>query len=98
MVTEASIRILYVDDEQGLALLGEEFLSSLGYEVTCAFSGPMAIEVFGQSVLTRRMTFRLKNLQRLHARSRWYDGICPSHCKKMELQISQQFSQFDHCD
>ena len=49
MVAESAIRILYVDDEQGLALLGEEFLGDLGYQVVSAFSGSMALEVFQQA-------------------------------------------------
>jgi len=48
MAAEVGIRILYVDDEQSLALLGEEFLGDLGYQVTSAFSAPMALELFGQ--------------------------------------------------
>lgn len=39
-------KILYVDDEQGLALLGEEFLGDLGYQVSCAFGGEEALDVF----------------------------------------------------
>ena len=39
-------RILYVDDEQGLALLGEEFLGDLGYQVTSAFGGEEALAEF----------------------------------------------------
>lgn len=39
-------KILYVDDEQGLALLGEEFLGDLGYEVICAFGGEEAFAEF----------------------------------------------------
>jgi len=49
MVAEGPKRILYVDDEQGLALLGVEFLGDLGYQVASAFSGQMALEVFGQA-------------------------------------------------
>ena len=48
-MTETGTRILYVDDEQGLALLGEEFLGDLGYQVTAAFSGAMALELFQQN-------------------------------------------------
>jgi CheY-like chemotaxis protein len=48
-MAEGSARILYVDDEQSLALLGEEFLGDLGYQVTAAFSGPMALELFKQA-------------------------------------------------
>ena len=39
-------RILYVDDEQGLALLGEEFLGDLGYQVTSVFGGEEAWAAF----------------------------------------------------
>lgn len=42
-------RILYVDDEESLALLGEEFLGDLGYQVTCAFSGSQALELLQQN-------------------------------------------------
>ncbi len=45
-MTAAQIRILYVDDEESLALLGEEFLGDLGYQVTSAFSGNQALELF----------------------------------------------------
>jgi len=48
MVAEVGTKILYVDDEQSLALLGEEFLGDLGYQVTSAFSGSMALELFSQ--------------------------------------------------
>lgn len=39
-------RILYVDDEEGLALLGEEFLGDFGYRVTCAFGSEQALAEF----------------------------------------------------
>ena len=42
----AGKRILYVDDEQGLAELGEEFLGDLGYQVTSAFGGQSALTQF----------------------------------------------------
>ncbi len=42
-------KILYVDDEQGLALLGEEFLGDLGYQVTSAFGAAEAWAAFEQS-------------------------------------------------
>jgi len=45
MVMEQS-RILYVDDEECLALLGEEFLGDMGYLVTSAFSGTQALELY----------------------------------------------------
>lgn len=38
--------ILYVDDEEGLAILGQEFLEDLGYTVTPVFSSVKALEVF----------------------------------------------------
>ncbi len=41
-------RILYVDDEKSLALLGQEFLGDLGYQVDCAFSGKEALEIFSR--------------------------------------------------
>lgn len=47
-MAEVGAKILYVDDEQGLALLGEEFLGDLGFQVTSAYSGTMALEIFGQ--------------------------------------------------
>ena len=47
MATEARPkRILYVDDEESLALLGQEFLGDLGYEVDVAFSGSRALDMF----------------------------------------------------
>jgi DNA-binding NtrC family response regulator len=42
-------KILYVDDEQGLALLGEEFLGDLGFQVKSAFSGEDAFTEFSQA-------------------------------------------------
>jgi CheY-like chemotaxis protein len=47
----AAKRILYVDDEEGLALLGKELLGDLGYEVTCAFGGESAAAEFEQSAV-----------------------------------------------
>lgn len=41
-------RILYVDDEQALTLLGEELLGDSGAQVVCAFSGTHALELFHQ--------------------------------------------------
>lgn len=41
-------RILYVDDEQALAVLGEELLGDSGAQVVCAFSGAHALELFHQ--------------------------------------------------
>jgi len=48
MNTVAGKRILYVDDEPGLALLGQEFLGDLGFLVTSTFSGSEALELFTQ--------------------------------------------------
>lgn len=48
-MTTAPIRILYVDDEESLALLGEEFLGDMGYQVTSCFSGDQALELFQQN-------------------------------------------------
>jgi CheY-like chemotaxis protein len=48
MNTVAGKKILYVDDEPGLALLGKEFLGDLNYLVTSAFSGSMALKLFVQ--------------------------------------------------
>ncbi len=39
-------KILYVDDEENLVRLGEEFLSDLNYQVTCAFGGEQALSLF----------------------------------------------------
>lgn len=39
-------RILFVDDEESLALLGKDLLEDLGYLVTCAFSAEQALELF----------------------------------------------------
>ena len=37
---------MYVDDEQGLAILGQEFLEDMGYTVTPMFSSTEALEAF----------------------------------------------------
>ncbi len=42
-------RILYVDDEEGLALLGQEFLGDLGYEVVSLFGSKEALAEFENS-------------------------------------------------
>ncbi|HEY5672754.1 MAG TPA: response regulator [Malonomonas sp.] len=47
-MAENQVRILYVDDEESLALLGEELLGDLGYQVRSALSGSMAFELFQQ--------------------------------------------------
>jgi len=44
--TAGGKKILYVDDEESLALLGEEFLSDLDYQVTCAFGSEQALSLF----------------------------------------------------
>ena len=48
-MTAEQVRILYVDDEESLAELGEEFLGDIGYQVTGAFSGTQALELFKQN-------------------------------------------------
>ncbi len=42
-------RILYVDDEESLAMLGEEYLGDFGYQVTSAYSGKEALDIFRTS-------------------------------------------------
>ncbi len=39
-------RILFVDDEESLALLGADLLEDFGYEVITAFSGGQAYDIF----------------------------------------------------
>lgn len=39
-------KILFVDDEESLALLGADLLSEYGYSVTCAFDGRAALQLF----------------------------------------------------
>lgn len=41
-------RILYVDDEKSLAMLGADLLEDYGYQVTCAYDGDEALTLFGQ--------------------------------------------------
>ncbi|WP_321369669.1 response regulator [uncultured Desulfuromusa sp.] len=41
-------RILFVDDEECLALLGAELLGDCGYSVTCEFNGELALQKFQQ--------------------------------------------------
>jgi CheY-like chemotaxis protein len=48
-MTAEPIRILYVDDEESLAQLGEEFLGDMGYQVTSACSGNQALDLFQQN-------------------------------------------------
>lgn len=45
-VIDQQRRILFVDDEETLALLGADFLGDIGYEVTCAFNGSAALQLF----------------------------------------------------
>lgn len=42
-------KILFVDDEEALTLLGQDLLSEYGYLVTCAYSGEEALELFDQA-------------------------------------------------
>lgn len=44
----AKKRILFVDDEECLALLGAELLDDHGYSVTCEFNGELALQTFQQ--------------------------------------------------
>ncbi len=46
----AGKQILFVDDEESLALLGVDLLDDFGYVVTCAFSGEEALQRFQQRV------------------------------------------------
>lgn len=39
-------RILFVDDEESLVLLGADLLGDYGYQVTCAFNAEMALQYF----------------------------------------------------
>jgi DNA-binding NtrC family response regulator len=39
-------RVLFVDDEESLALLGGDLLEEFGFQVTCAFSGEGALQLF----------------------------------------------------
>ncbi|MDX2479401.1 MAG: response regulator [Desulfuromusa sp.] len=41
-------KILFVDDEKSLALLGVDLLEDFGYRVTCAFNGKDALQLFQQ--------------------------------------------------
>ena len=47
-VIDQQRQILFVDDEETLALLGADFLNDIGYEVTCAFNGSAALQLFEQ--------------------------------------------------
>ena len=40
--------ILFVDDEESLALLGADLLEDFGYEVTAVFSGQRAYNIFAE--------------------------------------------------
>lgn len=46
--SEVEKQILFVDDEEELALLGAELLEDFGYTVTCAFAGQEALKLFQQ--------------------------------------------------
>ena len=48
-VIDRQKQILFVDDEDSLALLGADLLTDLGYSVTCAFDGNAALHLFEQS-------------------------------------------------
>lgn len=41
-------RILFVDDEQSLAMLGADILEEFGYQVVCAFNGEEALQLYEQ--------------------------------------------------
>ncbi|MEA3363559.1 MAG: response regulator [Thermodesulfobacteriota bacterium] len=45
-------QILFVDDEESLALLGADLLEDFGYKVTCAFAGDAALQLFQQQANT----------------------------------------------
>jgi DNA-binding NtrC family response regulator len=42
-------RILYVDDEEGLASLGKEFLEDMGYQVTAVSNSMEALQIFSRN-------------------------------------------------
>ncbi|MFK5924992.1 MAG: response regulator [Desulfuromusa sp.] len=44
--TTTQMLILFVDDEESLALLGADLLSDIGYSVTCALDGETALRLF----------------------------------------------------
>lgn len=46
--SENNRRILYVDDEESLAMLGADLLEDYGYQVSCAFNGDEALNIFKQ--------------------------------------------------
>lgn len=46
MMQTAEKQILFVDDEESLALLGKDLLDDLGYTAICAFSAEQALELF----------------------------------------------------
>ena len=48
MNLEVQKRILFVDDEESLALLGADLLEDYGYQVQCAFNGQEALDLFNQ--------------------------------------------------
>ncbi|MCF6266986.1 MAG: response regulator [Desulfuromusa sp.] len=47
-ISEQQKQILFVDDEEILALLGADLLTDSGYSVTCAFDGNAALQLFQQ--------------------------------------------------
>lgn len=47
-VIDRQRQILFVDDEESLALLGADLLHDIGYNVTCAFNGSAALNLFEQ--------------------------------------------------
>jgi DNA-binding NtrC family response regulator len=48
LATGGGEHILYVDDEEGLAILGQEFLEDMGYTVSPVFSSQAALNLFRQ--------------------------------------------------
>lgn len=48
IISENNKRILYVDDEECLAMLGADLLEDYGYQVCCAFNGDEALNLFAQ--------------------------------------------------
>jgi len=47
-IEEQQKQVLFVDDEESLALLGADLLEDFGYNVTCAFDGNAALQLFEQ--------------------------------------------------
>ncbi len=42
-------KILFVDDEEGLALLGKDLLEEFDFQVTCTFGGESALKLFREA-------------------------------------------------